>query len=259
MKKLFFLLFLTSYVNGDDFSIVECIANDSNSVDDCLESLWEFESLSEEEETMKHCITNATRKDLSIPEANSFCKKIVQKYFANNSVVDGIDTSAADIDFEDPELSAAREEIMQKYIPSPITFKDINWSMKPKQIIDTMHKHMGKEYCADIKVAYNCADFNGNTILYFPSQNTEYILFSCSIYNGCGYSIREMAEIINKQITGLSNWSTQIELFGAIGEYYCANGKMGDKICTAKIFNNPQVPTVVYLIKGSLGNNPLDF
>ena len=142
-----------------------------------------------------------------------------------------------------------------------ITFKDINWEMNRESIIEVMTKHMGmrKEQCINYEydfVIYCGGLLGGKFIAYVFKKNSEALSFHCETYNGCGYSLREMAALIDKQIQGLSDWSTQFELLGRLGEYYCAKGELGDKICAKKMEDGS---TSVVLLKGSLGNNPLDF
>lgn len=142
-----------------------------------------------------------------------------------------------------------------------ITFKDINWEMNHESIIEAITKDMdmSKEQCINYKydfVMFCRSPFGGKYIAYVFKKNSESIQFHCETFNGCGYSLREIAESIDKKIQGLSDWSTQFELLGNFGEYYCANGELGDKICTSKMEDGT---TSVILLKGSLGNKPLDF
>ena len=138
-----------------------------------------------------------------------------------------------------------------------IVFSDLHWEMSKKEIKETMNTK-SNGLCTDMGLAVTCFVNAFNNLLVLDSVN-EIIYFSCGIYNGCSYSPKEMSEIIGERL-GLRDWQYQIEFGGAYGQFYCAKGKAGDKICTSKnIGNDGSTNYGVYLAKGALGSSGPNF
>ena len=138
-----------------------------------------------------------------------------------------------------------------------IVFSDLHWEMSEEEIKEAMNTK-SNGLCTDLGLAVTCFVNNFNTLLLLDSAN-ERIYFSCGVYNGCSYSPKEMSEIIGKRL-GLRDWEYQVEYGGAYGQFYCAKGKAGDKICTGKTLGEDGTTQIgVYLAKGALGSSGPDF
>tara|TARA_Y100001935_G_scaffold250578_1_gene250954 strand:+ start:252 stop:1904 length:1653 start_codon:yes stop_codon:yes gene_type:complete len=138
-----------------------------------------------------------------------------------------------------------------------IVFSDLHWEMSEEEIKEAMNTK-SNGVCTDMGLVVTCFVNNFNTLLILDSVN-ERIYFSCGVYNGCSYSPEEMSEIIGKRF-GLRDWEYQIEFGGVYGQFYCAKGKAGDKICTSKtVGEDGTTQNGVYLAKGALGSSGLDF
>lgn len=144
-----------------------------------------------------------------------------------------------------------------KKAENAIVFSDLHWEMSSEEIKEAVLVKSGG-VCTEFGSIVSCfVDTFTDIILLNLAEGTVYL--SCGVYKGCSYSPDEMAKVIGDKLS-LSGWKYQGELGGVYGQYYCAKGKVGDKICTSKTIDDNGYPRMgVTLLKGALGSSGPDF
>jgi len=142
----------------------------------------------------------------------------------------------------------------------PITIFGLNWDMNL--------------ITAVTEKGYNCqntADLWGNSYVGCQDANKEIVIldkeitFNCSVFNGCGFTLQEIAQsIVDQGVIYALDYEPEmvydLDMNPYYIERYCGRGQEGDILCIIEDMNLFGQPIIsIKLEKGNYGKGGMSF
>lgn len=141
---------------------------------------------------------------------------------------------------------------------SPINIFGLSWSQEP---IVSAVRQMSYDCSEEAPWGETACTQGTKEIRIFKDKK---IIFSCSVFNGCGYSLEEIAQsVVKAGVIKELKFETELVTFGNYSYYvekYCGRGKEGDVLCAVKDRSLTGKDILrIELLKGQFGKGGMKF